>query len=233
MKSSFHCHGRRRARPGSRRVRDDCQRTGLLVPPRPQGGSRGAAVPAAQLLPAPRLSPASLPLASGQGRQPTTLALEGPWDTLPARKPLISRNGRPGTGLWPRGDGFGHPGKGELQSQAAARERRAARPGPLRPVAPTRRAGPHRAAPLSGDALSCQGLRPAYADSGPHCPSPQTSATTSPVTRGSRCLPTPGGGPSSSASESRWAWAQPGWRREDGALRPGTLPPPRRGTRAR
>lgn len=125
------------------------------------------------------------------------------------------------------------PGKGELQSQAAARERRAAPPGPVRPVAPTRRAGPHRAAPLSGDALSCQGLRPAYADSEPHCPSPQTSATTSPVTRGSRCLPTPGGGPSSSASESRWAWAQPGWRREDGALRPGTLPPPRRGTRAR
>lgn len=65
------------------------------------------------------------------------------------------------------------PGKGELQSQAAARERRAARPGPVRPVAPTRRAGPHRAAPLSGDALSCQGLRPAYADSEPHCPSPQ------------------------------------------------------------
>lgn len=34
------------------------------------------------------------------------------------------------------------PGKGELQSQAAARERRAARPGPLRPVAPTAGPGP-------------------------------------------------------------------------------------------
>lgn len=192
--------------------------------------------------PSLHLSPGQPPPGLGAGPAADCAGSEGHWDTLPSRKPLISCNGRPGTGLWPYGGGFGHysppqgrqvpePGRGLGKN---GRPAPSPPPGPLRPVpsAPSPRPqgqGPPSSASL-GSFLSFRCLRPGYDDEGPAVHPRRPRRPRLPSREGHVAFPRPGGGPGS--PEPRGA-RRPGLSLGCRRAQRGWSPPPQDAARCR